>query len=112
MQVCCYEDSKLLKLFTDIVRMLYDCDILAEDTINWWAKKVRPGPLSASQSMLYENLSPRWHSETLTEWLLAASCPACYCITHLRAHALIDLPFPATCFSVGPTIHRRVGSES
>ncbi|CAL5222709.1 g5112 [Coccomyxa viridis] len=38
-QVCCYEDSKLLKLFTDIVRMLYDCDILAEDTINWWAKK-------------------------------------------------------------------------
>ena len=39
-QVCCYEDSKLLKLFTDIVRMLYDNDILAEDTILWWAKKV------------------------------------------------------------------------
>ena len=39
-QVCCYEDSKLLKLFTDIVRMLYDNDILAEDTIRWWAKKV------------------------------------------------------------------------
>ena len=41
-QVCCYEDSKLLKLFTDIVRMLYDNDILAEDTIQWWAKKVIP----------------------------------------------------------------------
>ena len=40
-QVCCYEDSKLLKLFTDIVRMLYDNDILAEDTILWWAKKVK-----------------------------------------------------------------------
>jgi len=40
LQVCCYEDSKLLKLFTDIVRMLYDSDVLAEDTINWWAKKV------------------------------------------------------------------------
>ena len=40
LQVCCYEDSKLLKLFTDIVRMLYDNDVLAEDTINWWAKKV------------------------------------------------------------------------
>lgn len=39
-QVCCYEDSKLLKLFTDIVRMLYDNDILAEDTIKWWARKV------------------------------------------------------------------------
>ena len=44
-QVCCYEDSKLLKLFTDIVRMLYDNDILAEDTIQWWAKKVIPAPL-------------------------------------------------------------------
>lgn len=42
--MCCYEDSKLLKLFTDIVRMLYDNDILAEDTINWWAKKVSPPP--------------------------------------------------------------------
>ena len=44
--MCCYEDSKLLKLFTDIVRMLYENDILAEDTINWWAKKVSPVPRS------------------------------------------------------------------
>ena len=42
--MCCYEDSKLLKLFTDIVRMLYENDILAEDTINWWAKKVSHCP--------------------------------------------------------------------
>ncbi len=38
-QVGCYEDSKLLKLFTDIIRILYDNDIVAEDTIMWWAKK-------------------------------------------------------------------------
>jgi hypothetical protein len=38
-QVCCYEDSKLLKLFTDIVRILYDSDVIAEDTIMWWYKK-------------------------------------------------------------------------
>lgn len=35
----CYEDSKLLKVFKDIVRYLYDQDIIAEDTILWWAKK-------------------------------------------------------------------------
>lgn len=62
MQVCCYEDSKLLKLFTDIVRMLYDCDILAEDTINWWAKKASPGPLHASQSILLDTVCLQWHS--------------------------------------------------
>ncbi|KAK9823766.1 hypothetical protein WJX72_005350 [[Myrmecia] bisecta] len=38
-QVACYEDSKLLKLFSDIVRILYDNDILAEDTIKWWYTK-------------------------------------------------------------------------
>jgi hypothetical protein len=34
-QVFCYEDSKLLKLFSDIVRILYDADVIAEDTIMW-----------------------------------------------------------------------------
>ena len=36
-QVCCYEDSKLLKLFQDIVRILYDNDVIAEDTVMWCA---------------------------------------------------------------------------
>jgi len=39
MQVFCYEDSKLLKLFSDIVRSLYDNDIIAEDTILRWYHK-------------------------------------------------------------------------
>lgn len=35
----CYEDSKLLKLFSHVVRILYDCDIVGEDTIKFWYKK-------------------------------------------------------------------------
>lgn len=59
MQVCCYEDSKLLKLFTDIVRMLYDNDILAEDTINWWAKKVMlPAQELSTTAIALDSSSP------------------------------------------------------
>ena len=48
-QVYCYEDPKLLKLFADIIRILYDYDILGEDTIKHWhrkgsAPKVPPPP--------------------------------------------------------------------
>lgn len=32
----CYEDSRLLKLFPDIVKILYDGDVLGEDTIRYW----------------------------------------------------------------------------
>ncbi len=39
MQVYCYEDNRLLKLFKDIVRVLYDADIVGEDTIFHWYKK-------------------------------------------------------------------------
>ena len=38
-QVYCYEDSKLLKLFATVVRILYDFDVLGEDTIKAWYKK-------------------------------------------------------------------------
>lgn len=36
LQVHCYEDNKLLKIFSDIVRLLYDVDIVGEDTIMYW----------------------------------------------------------------------------
>lgn len=36
LQVQCYEDNRLLKLFSDIVRVLYDADIVGEDTIVHW----------------------------------------------------------------------------
>ncbi|MBA0665763.1 hypothetical protein Gohar_020016, partial [Gossypium harknessii] len=35
----CYEDAKLMKLFPEIVRSLYDQDVLAEDTILHWFRK-------------------------------------------------------------------------
>jgi hypothetical protein len=34
--VLCYEDNRLLKLFTDIVKLLYTTDLLGEDTIQHW----------------------------------------------------------------------------
>ncbi|XP_068657603.1 uncharacterized protein [Aristolochia californica] len=38
-QIQCYEDAKLMKLFPEIVRSLYDQDVLAEDTILLWFRK-------------------------------------------------------------------------
>ena len=38
-QTYCYEDAKLMKLFPEIIRALYDQDVLAEDTILNWFKK-------------------------------------------------------------------------
>uniref|UniRef100_A0A2P2M4G6 eIF4-gamma/eIF5/eIF2-epsilon domain-containing family protein n=2 Tax=Rhizophora mucronata TaxID=61149 RepID=A0A2P2M4G6_RHIMU len=38
-QVQCYEDAKLMKLFPEIVRSLYYQDVLAEDTILHWFHK-------------------------------------------------------------------------
>ncbi|XP_072980220.1 uncharacterized protein [Typha angustifolia] len=38
-QIQCYEDAKLMKLFPEIVRSLYDQDVLAEDTILFWFRK-------------------------------------------------------------------------
>ncbi|XVE62173.1 hypothetical protein DITRI_Ditri06bG0097300 [Diplodiscus trichospermus] len=42
-QMQCYEDAKLMKLFPEIVRSLYDQDVLAEDTIlHWFSKGINP----------------------------------------------------------------------
>ncbi|ONK72514.1 uncharacterized protein A4U43_C04F20210 [Asparagus officinalis] len=38
-QIQCYEDAKLMKLFPEIIRSLYDQDVLAEDTILLWFRK-------------------------------------------------------------------------
>ncbi|XP_059628655.1 uncharacterized protein LOC132271324 [Cornus florida] len=38
-QVQFYEDAKLMKLFPEVVRSLYDQDVLAEDTILHWFRK-------------------------------------------------------------------------
>lgn len=38
-QMQCYEDAKLMKLFPEIVRSLYDQDVLAEVTILHWFRR-------------------------------------------------------------------------
>ena len=38
-QIQCYEDAKLMKLFPEIIRSLYGQDVLAEDTILLWFRK-------------------------------------------------------------------------
>eukprot|EP00850_Spirogloea_muscicola_P007180 SM000035S13160 [mRNA] locus=s35:797997:800974:- [translate_table: standard] len=38
-QIQCYEDAKLMKLFPEIVRTLYELDVLAEDTVLLWYRK-------------------------------------------------------------------------
>ncbi|KAI4368258.1 hypothetical protein MLD38_016834 [Melastoma candidum] len=38
-QIQCYEDAKLMKLFPEITRSLYEQDVLAEDTILHWFRK-------------------------------------------------------------------------
>ncbi|KAL3701478.1 hypothetical protein R1sor_019500 [Riccia sorocarpa] len=38
-QVHCYEDAKLMKLFPEMIRALYDQDVLAEDTVLVWFRK-------------------------------------------------------------------------
>ncbi|KAF7151475.1 hypothetical protein RHSIM_Rhsim02G0249700 [Rhododendron simsii] len=42
-EVQCYEDTKLMQFFPEIVRSLYDQDVLAEDTIlHWFCKRANP----------------------------------------------------------------------
>ncbi|CAN6447497.1 unnamed protein product [Victoria cruziana] len=38
-QIQCYEDAKLMKLFPEIIRSLYDQDVLGEDTILMWFRR-------------------------------------------------------------------------
>eukprot|EP00898_Chlorokybus_atmophyticus_P005564 jgi/Chlat1/6008/Chrsp4S06320 len=39
LQMYCYEDAKLMKLFPDIIRLLYDMEVLSEDSISLWYRK-------------------------------------------------------------------------
>ncbi|GJR74245.1 basic leucine zipper and W2 domain-containing protein 2-like protein [Tanacetum coccineum] len=65
-QVQCYEDTKLMKLFPEIVRSLYDQDVRAEDTILHWLRK-GSNPKGRMQqgsprSVHYVRFSPRGES--------------------------------------------------
>lgn len=65
-QVYCYEDPKLLKLFAAIVRILYDNDILGEDTIKHWHRK---GAAPKGRQVFQRDLEPflKWLDEAEEE---------------------------------------------
>lgn len=59
-QITCYEDSRLLKLFPDIIKVLYDVDVLGEDSIKHWYSK---GSVKVGRNVFENSLKP------LIEWL-------------------------------------------
>uniref|UniRef100_A0A7I4C3H3 W2 domain-containing protein n=1 Tax=Physcomitrium patens TaxID=3218 RepID=A0A7I4C3H3_PHYPA len=65
-QIHCYEDAKLMKLFPDIIRALYNQDVLAEDTILKWFKK---GTNPKSRQTFVKGLEPfvKWLEEAEEE---------------------------------------------
>jgi hypothetical protein len=65
-QIQCYEDAKLMKLFPEIVRSLYDQDVLAEDTILHWFRK---GSNPKGRQTFVKSLEPfvKWLEEAEEE---------------------------------------------
>lgn len=61
-QVQCYEDNRLLKIFSDIVRLLYDADIVGEDTVLHWYKK---GSHPKGRNVFLKDIEPfiKWLEE-------------------------------------------------
>ncbi len=62
----CYEDSKLLKLFSDILRILYNNEVVGEDTIMWCYKK---GSSPKGRSVFLRDVEPviKWLEEAEEE---------------------------------------------
>lgn len=65
-QVTCYEDSRLLKLFSDIVKVLYDVDVVGEDSIRHWHSK---GSNLKGRNVFLKDLEPmvKWFDEAEEE---------------------------------------------
>lgn len=51
----CYEDTRLLKLFSEIVRIVYDADIVGEDTIFYWYRK---GSHAKGRNVFLKDIEP------------------------------------------------------
>lgn len=65
-QVYCYEDNRLLKQFSEIVRVLYECDIVGEDTVMHWYKK---GSHPKGRNVFIKDIEPfiKWLEEAEEE---------------------------------------------
>ncbi|KAF8066304.1 BZW1 [Scenedesmus sp. PABB004] len=66
LQVLCYEDTRLLKLFSDIVKLLYNADLVGEDTITHWHKK---GSHPKGRNVFLKDMEPfiKWLEEAEEE---------------------------------------------
>lgn len=65
-QVTCYEDSRLLKLFAAIVKVLYDDEVIGEDAIKHWYTK---GSVKPGRNVFQKDLEPmiQWLDEAETD---------------------------------------------
>jgi hypothetical protein len=65
-QVACYEDSRLLKLFADVVKVLYSGDLVGEDAIQHWYKK---GSHPKGRNVFLRDIEPfiKWLEEAEEE---------------------------------------------
>jgi hypothetical protein len=65
-QVTCYEDSRLLKIFADIVKVLYDVDVVGEDTIKFFYAK---GSSAKGRNVFLKDIEPlvKWLDEAESE---------------------------------------------
>ncbi|KAI8468015.1 MAG: armadillo-type protein [Monoraphidium minutum] len=65
-QVACYEDNRLLKLFTDVVKAMYSSDLVAEDTIQHWYKR---GSHPKGRNVFLKDVEPfiKWLEEAEEE---------------------------------------------
>mmetsp|Transcript_6052 Transcript_6052/g.6914 ORF Transcript_6052/g.6914 Transcript_6052/m.6914 type:complete len:430 (-) Transcript_6052:239-1528(-) len=65
-QIFCYENNNLMKTFPDIVRVLYNVDVLEEETIIFWYKK---GSHNKGRQVFLESMAPfiKWLEEADSE---------------------------------------------
>lgn len=65
-QVYCYEDTTILKLFPQIIKLFYDADVIAEDTILLWRKK---GSSPKGRQVFQRDMEPfiKWLEEAEEE---------------------------------------------
>lgn len=65
-QVTCYEESRLLKIFKDIVKILYDADVVSESAIRFWYTK---GSAPKGRNVFLSDMQPfiQWLDEAEEE---------------------------------------------
>lgn len=95
-QMQCYEDAKLMKLFPEIVRSLYDQDVLAEDTILHWFRKGM-NPKGRYAGLFYFTVSEKV--------ILFFSQPLTHTLVHTNKATVIHVKSPHGLIKVCCSLH-------